>query len=166
MTNNRFLSHFFAGFLLLTSPLLCAETLVGKVVKVADGDTITVLDSQHTQHRIRLVGIDAPEKKQPYGQASKKSLSDLVFGKQVVVDFNKLDRYKRVIGKVSQNGEDVNLAQVKRGMAWHYKKYQNEQELDERSLYAQEEYLAQRDHKGLWSDKEPVAPWDFRKSKK
>jgi endonuclease YncB( thermonuclease family) len=142
-----------------------ADQIQGVVVGVADGDSITVLDNQNLEHKIRMMGIDAPEKGQPFADASKKSLSDLVYGKPVVVDFNKRDRYRRVIGKVTQNGEDVNLEQMKRGMAWHYKQYQNEQELDDRSLYAQEEYLAKTDRRGLWADVEPVAPWDYRKQK-
>jgi endonuclease YncB( thermonuclease family) len=142
-----------------------ADQIHGVVVGVYDGDSITVLDNKKVEHKIRMMGIDAPERGQAFSDASKKSLSDLVYGKPVVVDFNKRDRYRRVIGKVIQNGKDVNLEQVKRGMAWHYKQYQNEQELDDRSLYVQEEYLAQKDRRGLWADGEPVAPWDYRKQK-
>jgi endonuclease YncB( thermonuclease family) len=103
------------------------------VVGVYDGDSITVLDGHNMEHKIRMMGIDAPEKGQPFANDSKKSLSDLVYGKPVVVDFNKRDRYRRVIGKVILNREDVNLEQVKQGMAWHYKQYQNEQELDDQT---------------------------------
>lgn len=152
--------------LFLFSLTAAADQIEGKVVGVADGDTLTVLDDQKTHHKIRLMGIDAPEKGQPYGDASKRSLSDLVFGQLVIVDFTKRDRYGRVIGKVIRNGKDLNVEQVRRGMAWHYKTYQNEQEIDDRSLYANEEYLAQRDRRGLWADKEPVAPWEWRKYKK
>lgn len=152
--------------LFLFSLAAFADQIQGKVVGVADGDTLTVLDEQKTQHKIRLMGIDAPEKGQPYGDASKRSLSDLAFGQLVVVDYNKRDRYGRVIGKVTRNGKDLNVEQVRRGMAWHYKQYQNEQGLEDRSLYAQEEYLAQRDRRGLWADKTPVAPWDFRRMKR
>lgn len=152
--------------LLLFSLAAAADQIEGKVVGVADGDTLTVLDDKKTQHKIRLMGIDAPEKGQPFGDASKRSLSDLAFGQLVIVDYNKRDRYGRVIGKVIRNGKDLNVEQVRRGLAWHYKQYQNEQELDDRSLYAQEEYLAQRDRRGLWADKEPVAPWDYRRAKR
>ena len=86
-----------------------ALTIEGRVVGVADGDTITVLDNTNTQHKIRLAGIDAPEKKQPFGNVSKKSLSDLVYGKQVSVDYNKQDRYGRTVGKVMAEGVDANL---------------------------------------------------------
>jgi endonuclease YncB( thermonuclease family) len=152
--------------LALFSTVASADLIKGNVVGVADGDTITILDEQKTRHKIRLMGIDAPEKGQPYGDASKRSLSDLAFGQLVVVDYNKRDRYGRVVGKVTRNGKDLNVEQVRRGLAWHYKQYQNEQELDDRSLYANEEYLAQRDRRGLWADKEPVAPWDYRRAKR
>lgn len=152
--------------LFLLSLTAAADQIEGKVVGVADGDTLTVLDEQKTQHKIRLMGIDAPEKGQPFGDASKKSLSDLAFGQSVTVDFNKRDRYGRVVGKVTRNGKDLIVEQIRRGLAWHYKQYQSEQEIDDRSLYAQEEYLAQSDRRGLWADKEPVAPWNYWKAKR
>lgn len=96
---------------------------------VPDGDTITVLDADKVQHKIRLAGIDAQEKKQPFGQRSKESLSDLVFSKAVTVDTNKRDRYGREVGKVLVNGLDANLVQVQRGFAWHYKAYEREQSI-------------------------------------
>lgn len=110
--------------------------ITGKVVSVADGDTITVLDADKTQHKIRLNGIDAPEKAQPFGQLSKQSLSDLVFGKTVQIDANKVDRYGREVGKVLVDGVDTNLEQVRRGLAWHYKAYQREQQPEDRLTYA------------------------------
>ena len=101
----------------------CAADLHGKVVGVADGDTVTVLDAEKHQHKIRLAGIDAPEKAQAFGQASKKSLSDMIFGREVDVKWDKRDRYGRIIGKISANQTDVCLEQVRRGMAWHNKQY-------------------------------------------
>lgn len=91
---------------------------MGVVVGVADGDTITVLDDERQQHKIRLAGIDAPEKKQSFGQKSKASLSSMVFGKSVTVEWTKRDRYRRIIGLVLVDGVDSNLKQVKAGMAW------------------------------------------------
>ena len=88
--------------------------LVGRVIGVADGDTITVLGSNRVQHRIRLAGIDAPEKSQAYGQVSK-------------LEYHKTDRYGRTVGTVLVNGRDVNLEQIRAGLAWHYKQYQGEQ---------------------------------------
>lgn len=143
-----------------------AATLVGKVVGVTDGDTITVLDATKTQYKIRLAGIDAPEKKQPFGNASKKSLSDLVFDKVVSVEYQKEDRYGRIVGKVLVGGVDANLTQVKRGMAWFYKKYQNEQPLQVRLDYLHAHEAAEISRVGLWADNEVVAPWDFRKRAK
>ena len=107
-----------AAGLLLAALACTAATIEGRVV--ADGDTITVLDDNKVQHKIRLAGIDAPEKKQPFGQRSKQSLSDLVFDKAVTVETNKRDKYRREVGKVLVGGVDANLEQVKRGMAWHY----------------------------------------------
>jgi endonuclease YncB( thermonuclease family) len=94
-----------------------AEMLNGRVVGVADGDTVTVLDASRQQHKIRLMGIDAPEKKMPFGNRSKQSLSDLVFDRQVQVEYNKKDRYGRTLGKIIVDGVDANLAQIKAGMA-------------------------------------------------
>jgi endonuclease YncB( thermonuclease family) len=143
-----------------------AATLIGQVVGVTDGDTITVLDAAKTQYKIRLAGVDAPEKKQAFGQASKKSLSDLVFEKVVSVNYEKQDHYGRIVGKVIVNGQDANLEQVKRGMAWFYKKYQNEMILDDRLEYLHAQEQAEASRVGLWVDDEVVAPWDFRKRSK
>lgn len=141
-----------------------ADTITGKVVSVADGDTITVL-SGTTSHKIRLMGIDAPEKKQAYGNKSKEYLAQAIAGKQVTVDYNKRDRYQRIIGKVIYQGQDINLRQVQLGMAWHYKQYEREQDVEDRSRYAQAEYLAQRDRLGLWADARAVPPWEFRRKR-
>jgi endonuclease YncB( thermonuclease family) len=139
-----------------------AQTLVGRVVAIADGDTLTVLDDQKTQHKIRLAGIDAPERKQPFGQVSKQYLSSLVSGQSVEVKIEKQDRYRRSIGKVLVNGRDANLALVTAGLAWHYKKYQNEQNLSDRLLYSSAETQARQERRGLWSNQKPVAPWAWR----
>lgn len=104
----------------------------GEVVGVADGDTITVLDADNVQHKIRLTGIDAPEKKQPFGNRSKQSLSDMVFNKTVTVETDKRDRYGRELGKVLADGKDVNLEQVRAGFAWHYKAYERTQSATDR----------------------------------
>lgn len=153
------------SLLFTTISMAYAETLTGRVVAVADGDTITVLDNNNTQYKIRLAGIDAPEKKQPFGNVSKKSLSDLVYGKQVHVDWQKQDRYGRIVGKVLVNETDANLEQINRGMAWFYRKYQNELVLNDRLDYLHAEEYAKSSRIGLWTDNEPIAPWDFRKNK-
>ena len=103
--------------LLITQCLAQADTLTGRVVRVTDGDTIVVLDADNTQHKIRLTGIDAPEKKQAFGTKSKEHLSDSVAGKTVVVEYGKRDYYKRILGKVLLNDRDMNLEQVRAGHA-------------------------------------------------
>lgn len=139
-----------------------AEAYGGRVVGVSDGDTITVLDSTNTQHKVRLSGIDAPEKSQPFGQRSKQSLSDLVFGRAVTVETTKRDRYGREVGKVLAGGLDVNLEQVRRGLAWHYKAYEREQPAEDRTTYSAAEQEAKAARIGLWTDPMPLAPWEFR----
>ena len=152
--------------MLLGAGISAADTLQGQVVGVADGDTVTVLDASKKQWKIRLMGIDAPEKKQAFGNKSKQHLSDLVYDKQVTVEYHKKDRYGRTVGKIVVDGVDANLEQVKVGLAWHYKKYQNEQSSVDRSLYAHAEDQARAEKRGLWVDAEPTPPWDFRKQKK
>ena len=98
-------------------------------MRVTDGDTIVVLDPANIQHKIRLTGIDALEHGQAFGTKSKDQLSDSVAGHFVVVEYDKRDRYQRILGKVLLSGEDMNLEQIRAGMAWHYKKYQFEQPL-------------------------------------
>jgi endonuclease YncB( thermonuclease family) len=157
------IDQIFALFLLVLSCTSNAATLQGKVVGVADGDTITVLDATNTQHKIRLQGIDAPEKAQAFGQKSKQSLHQLVHSKQVTVDFDKKDKYGRTVGKVVLNGTDICLEQIKLGMAWHYKQYASEQTTVDREIYAKAELAARSDAIGLWKDKNSMPPWDFRK---
>lgn len=149
---------FFVSFVIVAA----AAQLTGKVVGVLDGDTIEVLDSSKHPHRIRLTGIDAPEKAQPFGQRSKEHLSGLVFGKQVAIDGGKTDKYGRTVGKVLVNGVDVNLSQVLAGFAWHYKQYASEQPPGDRAAYAQAEEGARASHAGLWRDPKPMPPWSWR----
>lgn len=142
------------------------EPIKGEVVSISDGDTVTVLDAAHVQHKIRLSGIDAPEKSQPFGQRSKQALADQVFRKQVTVEWSKRDRYQRIVGRaITADGGDANLKQLELGMAWHYKKYQNEQPASERERYSQAEVKARSQGIGLWQDANPEPPWDYRKRK-
>ena len=138
----------------------------GKVVGIADGDTATVLDESNTQHKIRFLGIDAPEKKQAFGQKSKENLRDLIFGKTVQVQVLKRDKYNREVAKILLDGKDINLQQVKDEFAWHYKEYQREQAADDRKLYSDSEEEARKAKRGLWFDENPQTPADFRRSKK
>ena len=112
-----------------------------------------------------LAGIDAPEGGQAFGNTSRQTLSDEVFGKDVTVEWYKLDRYGRMVGKVLVDGRDVCLEQVKAGLAWHYKYYQGEQSLEDRKLYADAEDEARLERRGLWVDENPVAPWKFRRGR-
>lgn len=146
----------------LLSADLWAQILAGEVVAIADGDTLTLLDAGKVQHKIRLAGIDAPERKQPYGQRSRQVLADFVFRKQVEVVTEKKDRYGRTIGKVIYQGRDVNLILVYEGMAWHYKQYAREQAPSDRELYAVAEDKARALRRGLWADFRPIAPWSWR----
>lgn len=143
-----------------------AASFDGKVVRVTDGDTIVVLDSQHMQHKVRLAGIDAPESKQAFGSRSRKNLADLVFGKVVTVEYGKHDKYGRVVGKILWNDHDVDLQQIESGLAWHYKQYAKEQSSEDRQRYAEAEDRARAAHLGLWQDREPVPPWEWRRSSK
>ena len=160
------LKRLLALALLYISCELGAATIQGKVVGVADGDTITVLDATNTQHKIRLQGIDAPEKAQAFGQKSKQSLERLVHSKQVTIEFQKKDKYGRTVGKVVLNGLDVCLEQIKLGMAWHYKPFASEQSKEDRETYAQAELATRAKALGLWKDKHPASPWEFRKKDK
>lgn len=144
------------------SPAASAERLVGTVVGIADGDTVTVLDSTRTQHKVRLAGIDAPEKRQPFGNRSRQTLANLVFRRQVTVEWNKKDRYRRVVGVVRVGDADAGLKLVRAGMAWHYTAYAREQSSRDRVLYGQAQDDARSSRRGLWADAEPQPPWEFR----
>ncbi len=138
--------------------------LTGRVVSVADGDTVTVLDAQQRQHRVRLKAIDAPEKGQPFAERSREHLAALVAGRMVRIEAGGEDRYGRTVGRIVVDGRDVNLAQLEAGMAWHYKAYEREQPLDERRRYAEAERDAREAGWGLWAEPHPVAPWAHRRS--
>ncbi len=135
----------------------------GKVVGIADGDTITVLRASREQVKIRLYGIDAPESDQPFGQASRKNLSALVFGEKVDVLVMSVDRYGRTVARINVKGADVNAAQIRDGYAWLYRRYCKTSVCEE---WAGLETMARSDRKGLWADEDPVPPWDWRKAGK
>jgi endonuclease YncB( thermonuclease family) len=157
---------------LLATPAF-AQSFAGRVVGVADGDTITVLDADRKQHKIRVAGIDAPEKKQPFGQKSKASMSDLVFNRDVEIVGDKRDRYGRTVAKVMvadsncnapdcPKTRDVGLIQIMSGLAWWYRKYAREQTPPDRVAYESAEALARERRAGLWADSSPVPPWEWR----
>ncbi len=150
--------------LLLASFDASAEILHGRVIGVTDGDTVTILTSEKQQHKIRLAGIDTPERKQPFGQRAKDSLSNMIYGKAVAVEWYKTDHYGRIIGKILSGNEDVNLKQVEFGHAWWYRKYAHEQSASDQELYKRTEDGAKRAGRGLWRESNPVPPWDWRKA--
>lgn len=150
----------FALISLIALPV-CAETLAGRVVGVSDGDTITLLDASRREYRIRLAEVDAPEKNQPFGQASKKSLSDLSYGRNARAECPNTDRYGRHVCKIFVDGASVNAEQVARGFAWVYRQYAPAGS----PLYVLED-KARAAKLGLWQDRNPVPPWDWRRAGK
>jgi micrococcal nuclease len=136
-----------------------ADTLSGRVV---DGDTVVVLDTDKVQHKIRMAGIDAAESGQDWGTRAKQHLSSLIGGKDVLVETQKQDKYGRTVGKIIADDQDVNLAMVRAGLAWWYKKYSREQSAPDRLLYEAAETAAREARVGLWADPNPIPPWDWR----
>lgn len=143
-----------------------AGTLQGHVIHVADGDTVTVLDSKHQQIRVRIGGIDAPERRQAFSTRSHENLSKLVRRQIVTVEWYKKDRYGRLVGTVYVRGVDVGLQQIRAGLAWHYKHYEREQTPEDRARYAAAENEARARRIGLWLDREPVPPWEWRRQQR
>jgi endonuclease YncB( thermonuclease family) len=141
-----------------------ADWVMGRVVAITDGDTLTILTSDRVQHRVRLAGIDTPEKRQPFGQVAKNHLSSLVNGQTVKVNYYKRDRYGRIIGKVLANGADTGLRQIEAGLAWHYEQYQGEQDARDRARYANVEIEAREAQRGLWAlpEAQRAPPWEWR----
>jgi hypothetical protein len=134
-----------------------------KVIKVADGDTATVVDTHGAQHKIRFAYIDAPEKAQAYGMASKGALTKLIDGKNVEIHVTDVDRYQREVSVVKLNGMDINYEQVKNGNAWHYQTYAQKSQLrTEYNQYAAALAAAEKKRIGLWADKKPQEPWVYR----
>ena len=134
-----------------------AETFSGKVVGVVDGDTIDVLHAGRAE-RVRLIGIDCPEKRQAFGQRAKQATSDLAFGTVVTVAAPRRDRYGRLLGDVMlPDGTNLNRELVRRGMAWWYRKYSTDRRLEAT------EAAARQARRGLWADANPIPPWEWRR---
>lgn len=166
---------FLAVLLALIIGTAHAATISGKAIKVADGDSVTVLDADYKQHRIRINGVDAPENSQPFGERSRQNMVRMVAGKEVTADCHKTDRYGRQICKVwvqpadcqtCSKTLDVGHAQIVAGLAWWYRAYGKEQSDEDRGRYASEENEARLRKRGLWVDDSPVPPWDWRKNKR
>lgn len=144
--------------ILSLSSLSLLATFTGRVVRVIDGETIVVLNDSKEQLTIRLEGIDCPEKGQDFGIQAKNATSDLCFGKEVKIVSHGVDKYGRILAFVYVEDLDIciNEELLSLGLAWHYKKYNQEEKL------AQLEWIARNNKIGLWSMKNPIAPWDFR----
>lgn len=130
----------------------------GRVVRVTDGDTLTVLRGS-TPVKVRLEGIDAPERRQPFGTKATKALAAMTFNRTVRVDVTGRDKYGRTLGDVYAGGSWVNHELVRLGWAWHYRQYSKSETL------ARAERLAREARAGLWADPKPIPPWQFRKRK-
>ncbi|HEY1114373.1 MAG TPA: thermonuclease family protein [Chitinophagaceae bacterium] len=137
-----------------------AQSLSGKVVNIADGDTFTLLLPDNTTKKIRLHGVDAPERHQPFGSVSRQRLRELIFQKQVSVEEKDVDRYGRIVGIAFVDGLSVNEEMLRSGLVWHYTRY------DDNPQWAQLQEEARRAKKGLWQDKNPVAPWEWRQEQR
>ena len=138
-------------------------TLSGRVVALKDGDSFILLDGK-TQHPIRIAGIDAPERKQPYANASKNNLSRLIFNRAVEARCYKKDRYARNVCRVfGDKGQDVGLEMVRAGMAWWFREDAKEQPPEEQGAYQGAEDAARVTKRGLWKEPKPVPPWEWRR---
>lgn len=138
--------------------------LRGRIVRVTDGDTVSLLDASNIQIKIRLAGIDAPESQMPYGSAARAHLVGLVLDKHVVAVTQKKDRYGRTVATLLHGTQDINLTMVQAGMAWHYKRYAHDQTQNQAANYAQSEQVARTEGRGLWQHEKPTPPWMWRKS--
>lgn len=150
-----------AWILCLALVLFAVALRAERVVKVADGDTVTVLSEANEQIRVRLWGIDAPEKAQDYGEVSRKRLAERIAGKDVRLEMHGKDRYGRVLAVIWYKGENENLRQVREGLAWHYVYYAKKA-----TDYAEAEKQAREKRIGLWKKPNPVPPWEFRRQKR
>lgn len=146
----------------LFSPiLLSAHTLKGKIIRVSDGDTVVVLDSNNTQHRVRLDGIDCPEKGQPFGTKATNFVKELTSQSEyVVVEWEKKDRYGRILGVLYVGDINVNEKLLENGLAWHYKHFNKDQKLADLEQQAKDKKL------NIWSEKNPIEPYQWRKGKR
>ena len=135
--------------------------ITGRVVRVADGDTVSVLDGKQQQHKIRLFGIDTPERDQPHGMDAKRALAKMVDGKRVGVVIVETDNYGRTVGTLYKGDTNINAAMVGGGHAWWYRYHAPHERLLENN-----ETQARKQGLGLWSNPNPVPPWDWRRGRR
>lgn len=140
--------------------ILTARNITGRVTAIKDGDTIELLRDR-TTYRIRLEGIDCPEKKQPYGNRAKQFVSDLCFGKTVTARISSQDRYGRYLAFIIlSDGRNLNHELLRNGLAWHYKQYSKDRNLASLETQARQQRI------GLWNDRNPTPPWEYRRRKR
>lgn len=152
----RVLLYFFS-FWIISSTLYSQQ---GTVIKVKDGDTIVILDDKKQTHTIRIANIDCPEKGQPFSKVAKDFVSNEIFGQPVYVEYLKTDRYGRTIGNVFYDDKSLSEELLKSGLAWHYSYYSKDKKLASLELEARKKEI------GLWSEKNPINPYDWRRRKK
>lgn len=133
------------------------KTLTGIAFKIIDGDSIVVRDSEKNEQMIHLEGIDAPEAKQTFGEQASRALEELVKGKSVEIKWKKKDDFQRILGQVYIEDKHVNRQLIDLGLAWHFVRYFPSEE------FAEAQSKAKQSKKGLWSESDPIAPWDFRR---
>lgn len=150
---------------LLSSQVAAAWTLKGQVVGIVGGDTLKIRDGRHVQYTVRLVGVDAPEKFQTYGQRAEDSLRELVFQRYVLVEIPRKGGSPSV-GKVQREGRDMSLEQLKRGAVWYDKSRAQDLTPEEREAYAAAEADARAQRVGLWRDAKPIPPWEYRRGRR
>ena len=144
------------AIILLSSQGFAAEIPV-KVVQITDGDTVGVIDAEKNYFKVRLSGIDAPERKQAFSDKSKEALAAKVFDKNIILDESGKDRYGRTLGVLLVDGRNINREMVAEGWAWQFVRYDQSVELRTAEDAAKQKRL------GLWADPAPIAPWDYRK---
>jgi micrococcal nuclease len=157
---NKTLRYALAGLLLLHSLHTSAEVLYGRVVSVADGDSLTILDASKQQYKIRLVAIDAPERSQAFGSKARQALSRICFGKEAEVTVITIDRYQRYVAEVFCAGVNANETMLSEGMAWAYRRYSKRF-----PNYLRLEQQAKNAQLGLWLEANPTPPWKFRRER-
>jgi endonuclease YncB( thermonuclease family) len=160
---NRSIRLAAVALLIGATPALAAKPhyeITGEVVAIADGDTLTIIDESKTQHKIRLAGIDAPEKAQAFGTKARENLAAKVFRQTVRVEVIDVDRYHREVGRIFLGDRFVNMEMVRDGFAWRYVQY------DKPGEFTAAEIDAREHRRGLWVDANPTPPWEWRKAKR
>ena len=174
------LGPLFCACLALPLQAASAGTADVRVVEVSGGDALVVVDGEGNRYPVRLAGIDAPERDQPFGGEAESRLRELALGREARLEWDKVDRHGRAVGTLWVTSPDMpcmdepdcprNLdlghALLTVGLAWHFKRYQSEQSEQDRASYAFDEDEARARRTGLWSDPAAVAPWDWREGKR